>query len=375
VSFNTRCGVFYDFIRRLDEGIEAQAAGVDGMIALMHKLKNFECVREIFDGEFEICENMYRTIETFAEAPVTALDTQIRQYFRSRQRTGGAPALSSDKLFALFVDAKERLLMCINKAKSLMLGELNTIKNNTLARRVGLHTRIAAQHEKLWVYDFTAPDVSPAHVSAFLDAAGRVVHDLRVAVDETVDAQLMLVEAHDIVGAANAVLRLPEVDKFADMDELERMYNLRCKAWTCIADTSSIKRHLLSSKLVSSKIAAWSAQFARVRETYDYLYAHMSERDMLGQILALIQDLRPKMEVASFLACPSLRPRHWRWMSEKAFAQCHLTFKFSGRHNEFVAVIDTSGKEAVGLGNIHRLDIEELINRYEVGFIAVAVLV
>jgi hypothetical protein len=363
VSFNTRCSVFYDFIRRLDETIETQSAGSGAMIGLLHRLKNFEAIRDIFDGEFEICEGMYRTIESFATVPVTYLDTQIRQYFDTRLRTGGAPALSSDKLFQLFVDAKERLLMCINKAKSMVLAELNHIKNDTMARKVGLHTSIAEQLSSLVGYDLIAPDVSPAVVSEYLDNCGKTVHELRVAVDETVDAQMVLLEAHDIVGAATAVLRLPEVDRFADMDELESTYNVRCKAWTCISDTLSIKRQLLGSKLVSAKIAAWSAHFARVNETYAYLLAHISEPQLLAQIFSLLMDLKPKMEVASYLACVALRPRHWRWLSEKAFAHCQMTFRFTGRHSEFVSVIDTSGREAVGLGNIHRLDISELISR------------
>ena len=193
---------------------------------------------------------------------------------------------------------------------------------------------------------------------------GVTVFELRWAVDETVDAQMILIEAHDIIGAANAVLKLVEVDKFTDMDQLEAIYQVRCKAWTCIADTGSIKRQLLSSKLVNSKIAAWSGQFTNVRKTYEYLFAHIDEKVILNQIQVQISDLNPKMELSSYLAAATLRPRHWKFMGEKAFANCGMTLKFSGRNSEFVSVVDNSSKEAIGLGNINRLDINELVKRY-----------
>lgn len=363
VSFNTRCSVFYDFIRKFDESIEAQTSGFDVLISLMHRLKNFETVKEIFDGEYEICEGMFRTVETFASVPSTPLDSQIRQLFDARMRHGGAPALSSDKLFHLFEDAKDRLNLCINKAKSLILGELNTIKNDTMARRQGLHSQIAAEYEKLQHFELVAPNVSPADVSKFLQRSGNAVFEMRWAVDETVDAQMILTEVHDIIGAANAVLKAVEVDKFTDMDQLEAIYQVRCKAWTCISDTGSIKRQLLASKLVNSKIASWSAQFSNVRKTYEYLFAYIDEKEIIDQIQVQMRDLNPKMELSSYLAAATLRPRHWKWMGEKVFAKCGMTLKFSGRNSEFVSVVDNTGKESVGLGNINRLDISELVNR------------
>lgn len=363
VSFNTRCSVFYEFIRKLDESIEAQTSGFDVLISLMHRLKNFETVREIFDGEVDICEGMYHTVETFASVPSSPLDGQIRQLFDARLRHGGAPALSSDKLYSLFVDAKDRLNSCLNKAKSLILGELSTIKNETMARRMGLHSRISAEYEKLQAFELVGPTVSASDVSRFLEKSGSAVFELRWMVDETLDAQMILTEVHDIIGAANAALKLAEVDKFSDMDQLESVYKVRCKAWTCIADTVSIKRQLLTSKLVNSKIAAWSAQFSNVRKTYEYLFAHFNEKDILNQIQSQIGDLNPKMELSSYLSAMTLRPRHWKWLGEKVFARCGMSLKFSGRNSEFVSVVDNSAREAVGLGNINRLDISELVNR------------
>ena len=83
----------------------------------------------------------------------------------------------------------------------------------------------------------------------------------------------------------------------------------------------------------------------------------------MQQIHTLILDLQPKLEIASFLACTVLRARHWQWLSKTAFAECKLALRFTGRNQEFVAVVDVSKKEAVGLGNMHRLCITELISR------------
>jgi hypothetical protein len=232
-----------------------------------------------------------------------------------------------------------------------------------MSRRNGLHSRISAEIDKLQYFQLAGSDVSAAHVSSFLDDCGLTVSELRASVDSTVDAQMILLEAHDIVGAANAVLRLVDVDKFGDMDRLERIYMLRCKAWTCIADTDSIYHQLMGSKLISSRIAAWSKQFGAVNATYAYLVAHVEEQDVLDQIHLQVTDLKPKMELASYLASHALRPRHWKWMAERAFALCHIQLKFSGRSSEFVSVVDISGKELIGLGNINRLNISELVDR------------
>ena len=365
VSFNTRCSVFYEFIRKFEFTIETQTVGFDALILLLHRLQNFDNIRDIFDGEYDICDNMFRIIDTFNTVPKSALDNTVSAMFDAKVRSGGAPGLSSEKLHSLFGESKDRLNICINRAKSLILGELATIKNDTMSRRNGLHARILQETTKLSEFQFVGQKISGTQVTATLEASGANVFELRKRVDYTVDAQNILLEAHDIVGAANAVLKSNEVDRFADMETLETVYTTRVKAWSCIADTSLIRQQLLHSKLNSTRIAAWAEQFEQVNQTYRWLLTHITdEADILTQISVQINDLKPKVELGSYLSSHTLRARHWKYMAEKVFLACNMQLKFSGRNNEFISVVDIGGKEMVGLGNINRLNISELVDRY-----------
>lgn len=364
VSFNTRCSMFYEFIRKFEFSIETQTVGFDALILLLHRLQNFDNIRDIFDGEYDICDNMFRIIDSFNTIPKSALDNTISALFDAKARTGGAPGLSSEKLHSLFGESKDRLNICINRAKSLILGELATIKNDTMSRRNGLHARILQETQKLAEFQFVGQKISATHVTSVLEVCGANVFELRKRVDYTVDAQGILLEAHDIVGAANAVLKSAEVDRFQDMVTLEMLYTTRVKAWSCIADTALIRQQLLHSKLNSTRIAAWAQQFEQVNQTYSYLLTHITdEKDILTQIVVQINDLKPKVELGSYLSSHTLRPRHWKYMAEKVFLACNMQLKFTGRNSEFISVVDIGGKEMVGLGNINRLNISELVDR------------
>jgi hypothetical protein len=234
-----------------------------------------------------------------------------------------------------------------------------------LSRKKGLHMRIERELSKLEEFH---SDVDPTDVISRLHQIGESVHVLREEVDETVSAQMILVEAHDIIGAANAILKLTEVDKFPQMDELENVYMIRCKTWSCIADAGTIKQKLLSSKLVNSKISELSAQFVELTKTFDYLFSHIQEQVLLDRIDALLRDLQPKIEVSSYLAATSLRSRHWKWLGEKAFKHCGMSFKLTGRNGDVVSVIDNAVSKSagitVGLGNLKGIEICELLKRW-----------
>jgi hypothetical protein len=133
-------------------------------------------------------------------------------------------------------------------------------------------------------------------------------------------------------------MRTSEVDKFNDMDGLEALYTLRCSAWACMADASSIKRQLLGGRLNNKVVSALSAQYVRAKETCASLVGRADEVELMSQIQILVDELQPIVEVASYLSSTALQARHWRWLRDRAFSQVGLTIRFSGRSSEVYAI-------------------------------------
>ena len=367
ISFNTRCSVFYDFLRKFEKSLElSDTAYLDEQVELMRRLSNFESIREHYDGEAEICERMFRMIEGFKskeeEGGLSSTDQQVSQLLSNRALKSSM-AISSERLFELFNDGRDNLAVTINKVKTMILGQINTIKMNALSRRFGLHERIDAISEEITKYQYSSQDKSATEISTFLNNTGKKVASLRLDVNHTIAAQHVLLEAHDIVGAAVPVLKESEVDHFLDMDRLEQVYSIRCLVWSCITNAESINRQLMSARLVHNSIAEWSATLLDICEKHEYLQAHIDNEEVLEQIGSLIDNLYPKIEITSCLSSSSLRPRHWKWLSVNAFYHCGLVFKFSGKDSEFISVVDVARRTPLNLGNMNRIAIAELINR------------
>lgn len=64
------------------------------------------------------------------------------------------------------------------------------------------------------------------------------------------------------------------------------------------------------------------------------------------------------------MSSQKLRTRHYKWLSKFVLSHCGLALRFSGHQEELISVLDMAGKEPVGLGNISRLGVNELVYRY-----------
>ena len=253
---------------------------------------------------------------------------------------------------------------------------------------------------------------STVEITQFINAAGREVEKLRKLVDESVGAQHILLEAHDIVGAANAILMQSEVNDYGTMDELEKVYNHRCLVWKVIMDTESIRKQLYSAKLGNpTLIIDLHKQFLETYSLYSTLSTQIFDDNLNSNgddILAefdddgkkidhtthslnikpseienasgdptlpnsellikpmslIIQDVLPKVETAAYLASKHLKSRHWQYLNHFAFKPVKMVLKFSGRQNEFISVVDVSSTPSApitsspggGIGNSSNVD-------------------
>ena len=52
----------------------------------------------------------------------------------------------------------------------------------------------------------------------------------------------------------------------------------------------------------------------------------------------LHKQLTFKVEMVSYLSSDCLRPRHWKWLSDKVFVHCGLRLKFQGQDRSIISI-------------------------------------
>jgi hypothetical protein len=187
---------------------------------------------------------------------------------------------------------------------------------------------------------------------------------LRRVIDESVAAQTLLLEAHDIVGAANMILLPSQVNYFNEMEELETAYATKCLAWLVLRDVTQIDEQLLSSRLCNINTFDLNSKFVFVLKSFDYLKEKLDDQSLLVTLSHRINAIAPKVELVAYLSSSDIRSRHWLLIGKHVLRYCGLDLKFSGKQSEFVSLLDvTRREEPVGLGNINRLMSKELFTR------------
>lgn len=365
-SYVTRCSIFYDFVRKLESSFDAETKTLQADVRLMERLKNFETAREFYDMENEICNGLHHTIVERGQRKVSA-ETTMQEVLVQNLLVGKgrshSTALTPDKLYIVVIDAMERLNGAIVRARSNLLAKLMDIRNDLLSSRVHLHERIAAATATFTAVDITDAERAGEETQAIISTTGKEVDRLHRQVEECVTGQLVLLEAHDIVGAANAIMTANEVDRFEDMERLHELFQNRCAAWKIIVDCESITQQTTAAKLANNNIGDINSKFVRLVQHFEKLSSELDDRKVVKFIRRLLRETRPKVELVSYLSSKALRPRHWTWIGKNVFRPCKLDIKLSGRQSEFVTVLDVKGREPVGLGNINRLAANEVISR------------
>ena len=405
--FSTRIRNFTDFLKGLEANFELKALEFDESISIMQKLKNFECAREAFDLEVEVCESLYSMVEEYneseksvfnkARAGIVLMALQVgtsmvqgqggtvagkgKIFFSFSQpmnpsfaaTSGSKPSFSKSAhaakdtsvhiqtLFQAYCDARERLAAVMGKARNYLLAQLNSFKVAAFTRRKSLHERINAEFDAIALAD-NQEEAANSRLYA-LDKCGRRIAQLSQDVRAMSAAQTLLLEAHEIVGSATPVLLPLEVDQFKDMSHLEEFFAVKMTTLKSLVDVVAMKRKCLNSKIGSSDIWSMNANLdAHIKMLHDQSHKR-TEAATLKLLAENIEDLKPRLETVTYLSSEFLRPRHWKWLSDKVFSKCDITLKFAGAMSEIVTVVDISHKEPVGMGTINRLPLNDLWQR------------
>jgi len=368
VSFSGRCSLFYHYIRKLTDTFEVANGTHEDIIQILQRLRNWDNVRDMFDGEYAICEGIYRHIETYHKESkenthIRSYEAEIQQLFSTKGLSAGTPQLNCDRLFQVFQEAIIVLANTANKTRLYIMARIVQVKDDVIRERVKLSKRIKVHIERIEGYELSAQDKSVTEVSAFLSDIGSEIDELKLAVKKNVSGQMILLQAHDIIGAVHAVLNLSEVDQLVEIDKLSNVYMIRCSAWNFMVEMVAIRRKLRAAKLVRTQIVALSHQFFETIRVYEPLKKSINDVELLNSNQFYIDMLTPKMQIASCLSAPSLRYRHWKRFSDAILSHCGLTIKFSGKNGEFMYVFDVTMKEPYGLGNLNKVMLCELFDR------------
>ena len=107
---------------------------------------------------------------------------------------------------------------------------------------------------------------------------------------------------------------------------------------------------------------------SKFQSIFNELSNQLEDAGLLKQIEGLINDVKPKLEIAVYLSNSCFKMSHWQWLSENVLRYHGLGLKFAGQHSEIVMLMDLNvgqgqGQEPVGLGELHRYQLSDLIYR------------
>lgn len=370
-TFSTRCKTFTEYILALRRDFELTQTDLDGLIDLMKKLKNFEVARELFQFEVRMCSTLFELIEQHGGASSKTVSAELAHLKNmSRVRRRQVVTTSPPVLMKQFQDAKDRLFATISTGRNLLLGQLAQIKHDSLSYRQGIHVRINREREMLLKPLFISRTINPVDILTSMRSCGDRISEIQKNVADMMGTQQVLLEAHDIIGAASIVLSPSEVDHFSDMDELQQLCSNRLKAWQAIVDAGSMMQSIKASRLANCDIRKLNDQLDLIIHWHDTLNGTSESESTMKMLTDIIADLKPKVEVVSYLSTKCLRARHWRWLGDHVMGHCKYILRYSGAKSELVSVVDMTGKDPITMGNVSRLYVADLFSRDIEAFIS-----
>ena len=359
-TFLTRCGDFVAYSKIIENFFELTSPDLDGLMSLMRALRSFDDAKELYDLETEIIDEIFVMLEQHVLVePVEGSGSRNLQLPAAEVR-------SIRTLHKSYKDAKTRLFTSVSRSRSLLLGQLPLISNDTKARRRGLHSRITHEREVLMQPIFYEKNSSTVACVSALEEAEKSIVVVRQDVNNMLRMQAILVTGHDLIGVAEPVLSEKDVDSFPDMADLETLLSYRSKAWGSMVRINAMKRRILACRISGCEVPLSMRLLDEFKSNYEHLVNHIEEGGILEQLAAIIAEVEPKLDVVACLSSPFLKPHHWHWLSDYVLRYCGLSLKLAGQSSEIVKVLDMNvplGHEPVGMGEFHRFPVNDLLYR------------
>lgn len=378
-SFSSRCINFIEFMNTLVSKVDLQNADFNGLLQLLRNLKNFETANELFILECNICESIYNIIDKHNKINDTTTNIDKVQSMQvlptsiprkesksiSKQTSkNNANQIDPSSLFKMFKDTKNSLFEQILKGKSLLLGQVLQIKKDILSKRNDIHIFINKELVILQQPSFSDSKEVPSIVVHELLQSNKKITKLKDEVNEMMQLQYLLLEAHDIIGSADPILSIVDVDYFKDMSDLEATYLKHFKIWNSILTINKMDQMIMTSKLAQLNVKLLYSQYKLIAALFKALIS-TNIRLKNAAILLLsskIDYIKPKLEIVCSLSCDFIRERHWNWLSDNTFKTLDYVLSV-GKNLTNISITDVSGINPLPLGNLSRLLISDLFYR------------
>jgi hypothetical protein len=130
-----------------------------------------------------------------------------------------------------------------------------------------------------------------------------------------------------------------------------------------MTELETMMRRLNAAKLSGCDMLSTMTQLNKIEGNYQYLTKQLDDKGLLSQLKANIAEFRSELEVVGCLSSSCLRTRHYLWLSDNVLRHSGLALKLAGQASEIVTVVDTSGRDPVGLGNLARMNVADLSAR------------
>jgi hypothetical protein len=372
-SFSSRCINFIEFMNTLESKVDLQNTDFNGLLQLLLNLKNFETANELFLLECDICESIYNIIDNHMELNETTANIEKDQSTQglvtssrrsSQSSKNNANQIDSKSLYKMFKDSKNSLFEQILKGKSLLLGQVLQIKKDVLSKRNNIHIVINNESIILQRPSFSDGKEVPTIVVHSLAQSNKSIIKLKNEVNEMIQLQNLLLEAHDIIGSATPILSIVDVDYFKDMSDLELLYQKHFKIWNSIVTINKIDQMIMSSKLAHLDVKLIYSQFKEISGIFKVLINRNIRKNNSAIMLlsSKIDYIKPKLEIVCSLSGHFIRQRHWTWLADNTFKSLDYVLNV-GKNLTNIAITDVSGMNPLPLGNLSRLLISDLFYR------------
>lgn len=287
-AFIKRTKQVIGFMQQMERMFDLSGADLNGIIAMLSKLKNFDTARNSFDKEIDIIKALHNLLHNHLSHCQMTTEVAHQEMLRSKyvgQVVGNQKGVisfspcnvdhvfvaraytTSDMLFKQCMNMYATMMSNISKCRLLLGSQLPQIKKEILVDCELLRGTISKCADLLHEFSGLTVGKHPPRSDESSDSAynpdptfkycnqlrtlGPDIDKAKIQAQRLVFMQTMLAEAHDIVGLGSEFFSESDVDNFNSMNKVSIEYRMHSVAWESVLEAKTIQRKLMASKLGS----------------------------------------------------------------------------------------------------------------------------
>jgi hypothetical protein len=359
VCFMARCRLFTETLIFFESRFDIQKIVYHEESRALKEIQNFDFASPLFDAECEICEKLYSLYLSTDPSGSKGSDSR----HASSPKDFSQASLTPGSLYEYYVEKKRRVVENIVACRVELAMSLKRVKKETSDRVLIIHQEVAKlaktlenpeapvrRAAKLRMLEgrATADSVDAMNpelvntVCVVLEQLGNQVFEKNLEVKRIREVQVLLVDAHNIVGNVSPYMTADQIDPFEDMTKMGKVFQLKNMSWLAVRDAFAFLDEIKTSALGNCDIPTLYGKMESLKTTFEFLKKSMGVDNVFKTLQQLINDLTPRMEYLVFILSDNLRVSHWRTIQNKFFLprQLQLTISGDGLSNVSVGLMN-----------------------------------